>query len=70
MRNKVEDSGSILLTKIQKKQCMQKMLDEDFPYGIVIPTMICNILLSLASISLEILSNLEKTCNYYYFYCG
>lgn len=57
------------LTKIQKRQCVEIMLEKDFPIVMSIMLVIFNIILALGAIGIQTLSILLKT-RLYYVACG
>ena len=57
------------LTKVQRRQFIDKMLNEDFPLVFILITIVLNVILSIAAIGFQVASIVFET-NYYYIYCG
>jgi hypothetical protein len=57
------------LTKVQKHQFIEKMLNDDFPIVSVTISIVINLLLGFSAIGFQVAAIVFGT-SYYYIYCG
>jgi hypothetical protein len=57
------------LTKVQRYQFIEKMLNDDFPILSVTISIVINLILGLSAIGYQVAATIFGT-SYYYIYCG
>lgn len=66
----LKSSSAKSLTKVQKRQFIEKMLNEDFPLIPIALIIVFELILALASIAFQVVTIIYETSSFYFVGCG